>query len=131
MSNKCLSFLLESFLYTNEYVESQYSTYQDRELIAELQRYREYVLSGIDEIKAEIRNTHDKLNVCIESFNTMPSEDVYKQLVLYMDQVIIPDPLFELTEGKSSLTNIMGKYIGLHLRYGRYFGDKSFYVFTL
>lgn len=112
MSNKCLSFLLGSFLFSNEYVETQYSTYQDREIIAELQRYREYVLSEIDDIRAEIKNTKDKLNVCIESFNTMPTEDVYKQLVLYMDQVVIPDPLFELTEGKSDLTNIMGEYIG-------------------
>ena len=112
MSNKCLSFLLGSFLFSNEYVETQYSTYQDREIIAELQRYREYVLSEIDDIRAEIKNTKDKLNVCIESFNTMPTEDVYKQLVLYMDQVVIPDPLFELTEGKSDLTNIVGEYIG-------------------
>ena len=41
MSNKCLSYLVESFLYSNECVEGQYSAYQVRQIVPELQRYRE------------------------------------------------------------------------------------------
>ena len=104
---------MNSFLYFSDAVENNYSAYQDEEIVSELQKYREYVLKNIEDIQGEIRHTHDKLNVNIETFKTLPTEDIYKQLVLYMDQVVIPDPLFELTEARSSFNNTMGEYIGL------------------
>lgn len=112
MSNKCLSFLLESFLYSNECVDSRYSKYQDAQIFSELQKYREFVLENIDDIQSEVMHTHDKLNVSIETFNELPAEKIYKQLVLYMDQVVIPDPLFKLTEARNPLGDTVGKYIG-------------------
>ena len=113
MSTKCISFLMNSFLYLSDAVESHYSTYQDKEIVSELQKYREYVLRSIEDIQGEIKRTHDKLNINIESFNTLPTEQLYKQLVLYMDQVVIPDPLFELTEKRNSMTDTVGEYMGL------------------
>ena len=113
MSTKCISFLMNSFLYLSDAVESHYSTYQDKEIVSELQKYREYVLRNIEDIQGEIKRTHDKLNINIESFNTLPTEQLYKQLVLYMDQVVIPDPLFELTEKRNSMTDTVGEYMGL------------------
>lgn len=113
MSTKCISFLMNSFLYLSDAVESHYSKYQDNEIVSELQKYREYVLENAENIQGEIKHTHDKLNISIESFNTLPTEDIYKQLVLYMDQVVIPDPLFELTEVKSSFNDTVGEYMGL------------------
>lgn len=112
MANKCISFLLDSFLYLNTSVESNYSAYQDNDIIRELQRYREYVLKNLEDIQAEIKHTYDKLNISIESFGTLPTEELYKQLVLYMDQVVIPDPLFELTEERNQLSDTVGRYIG-------------------
>lgn len=104
---------MNSFLYLSDAVESHYSTYQDKEIVSELQKYREYVLRSIEDIQGEIKRTHDKLNINIESFNTLPTEQLYKQLVLYMDQVVIPDPLFELTEKRNSMTDTVGEYMGL------------------
>lgn len=113
MSKKCLLFLLESFLYSNECVESAYSKYLDSQIVSELQRYREFVLENAEDIQNEIKQTHEKLNVSIESFNSLPTEETYKQLVLYMDQVVIPDPLFELTETKNAFSDVVGEYMGL------------------
>lgn len=113
MSTKCISFLMNSFLYLSDVVENHYSAYQDKEIVSELQNYREYVLKNVEDIQSEIKHTHDKLNINIESFNTLPTEELYKQLVLYMDQVVIPDPLFELTEERNPMTDTVGEYMGL------------------
>ena len=113
MSTKCISFLMNSFLYLSDVVENHYSAYQVKEIVSELQNYREYVLKNVEDIQSEIKHTHDKLNINIESFNTLPTEELYKQLVLYMDQVVIPDPLFELTEERNPMTDTVGEYTGL------------------
>lgn len=113
MSMNCLSFLLNSFLYSEECVDSEYTKYQDNQINSELQKYREYVLGNYTNIKNEIKHTHDKLNVSIETFNELPTVDIYKQLVLYMDQVVIPDPLFELTEERNPFSDTVVQYMGL------------------
>lgn len=113
MSIKCLSFLLNSFLYSNECVTSEYSKYQDKQINSELQKYREFVLGNYIDIQNEIKHTHEKLNTSIETFNELPTEDIYKQLVLYMDQVVIPDPLFQLTEERNPFSDTVGQYMGL------------------
>ncbi len=113
MSKKCIEFLSESFLYLSSAVDSNYSAYKDEVIIDELQKYREHILKNIQNINDEIKHTHDKLNISVETFERLPTEDLYKQLVLYLDQVVIPDPLFELTEHKNSFSDIMGEYIGL------------------
>lgn len=113
MSKNCLSFLLDSFLFLSECVAEGYSKYQDSEITSELEKYRNFVLENIENIQNEIKHTHDKLNISIETFNELPTEDVYKQLVLYMDQVVIPDPLFELTEERNPFSETVGQYMGL------------------
>lgn len=113
MSKNCLSFLLDSFLFLSECVAEGYSKYQDSEITSELEKYRNFVLENIENIQNEIKHAHDKLNISIETFNELPTEDVYKQLVLYMDQVVIPDPLFELTEERNPFSDTVGQYMGL------------------
>lgn len=113
MSKNCLSFLLDSFLFLSECVAEGYSKYQDSEITSELEKYRNFVLENIENIQNEIKHTHDKLNISIETFNELPTKDVYKQLVLYMDQVVIPDPLFELTEERNPFSDTVGQYMGL------------------
>lgn len=113
MSKNCLSFLLDSFLFLSECVAEGYSKYQDSEITSELEKYRNFVLENIENIQKEIKHTHDKLNISIETFNELPTEDVYKQLVLYMDQVVIPDPLFKFTEERNPFSETIGQYMGL------------------
>lgn len=112
MSKKCLDFLFNSFLYQFDSCENQYSGYSDAEITHEIELYREYVLGHIDEIQDEVNKETEKLNVCIESDRGLPEEALYKQLVLYMDQVIIPDPLFCQSEQKSASTEAFGRLLG-------------------
>lgn len=113
MSKKCLEFLQKSFLYDTPSWKERYIGYTDTQLEEELQRYRDYVLVHLDEIKGEIHATSSKLNICIESCGHLPTEELYKQLVLYMDQVIIPDPLFSETRTRSPFSKTAGKMLGL------------------
>lgn len=113
MSINCLSFLLNSFLYSNDCVDSGFSNYQNKQINSELQKYREFVLENYVDIQNEIKHTYDKLNISVETFSELPTEDLYKQLVLYMDQVVIPDPLFELTEERNPFSDTVGQYMGL------------------
>ena len=77
-----------------------------------MQKYREFVLANMEQIRNEIRSGRNKLNICHESFRELPTEEMYKQLVLYMDQVVIPDPLFCETETKSTFSNAAAQMMG-------------------
>lgn len=113
MSKKCLDFLFGSFLYSSSACVGEYSAFSDNEIYKALQEYREYVISNIEEIQHEIHNDRNKLNVVLESCKALPTEDMYKQLVLYMDQVVIADPLFSMTETQAPFSNVAGQLLGL------------------
>jgi len=90
-----------------------YAGYSDNEILNELQKYREFVIENFLSIKSEIKNDNKKLNTCVESFQKLPGQELYRQLILYMDQVIIPDPVFEQTEVKTPLSITMGEFMGM------------------
>ena len=114
MSKICLEFLYNSFLYHLDLCEAQYRGFSDKDLLDEIERYREYVLDKYCDIQHEISKENEKLNICIESFKKLPPESLFKQLVLYMDQVIIPDPLFSQSEVNTPAAEAFGKLIGLN-----------------
>lgn len=113
MSKKCLDFLHNSFLFDCACIENNYAQYNDKMIIQELQKYRDYVIKNLVAIKGEIIRKDNRLNVSIETFNKLPSEELYKQLVLYIDQVIIPDPLFKLTAVKQPIQDVMSEFLGV------------------
>ena len=114
MSKKCFDYLSNSLLGNKMALENGFSQYNDEELRMELNKYREYILSNINEIHDEIQNDDkNNLSICIESFQDLPDEETYKQLLLYMDKVIIPDPIFKLTETPSELTKASSHFLGL------------------
>jgi hypothetical protein len=100
MSQICIDFLRQSFLSNSKLIDSNYSSVSEKDLIKELHRYREHILSNLQK---NILEDNSELNVCIESFNDLPKEELLKQLALYIDRIVIPDPLFELTEEKTNI----------------------------
>jgi len=112
MSHINFDFLTESFLFGSG-LEDKFSSLSDRELEKELNRYREYVISNMEKIRREIIFDSKKISVTIESFSERPSEELLKQLALYVDVISISDPLFELTEKKSTSTKVMAEYYGM------------------
>ena len=112
MSHINFDFLTESFLFGSG-IEDKFNMVSDSELERELNRYREYVISNMGEIRREVIYDSKKIAVTIESFSERPGEELLKQLALYVDVVIISDPLFELTEKKSNSTKAMAEYYGM------------------
>ena len=113
MSKICLNYLRNSFLYSYDLCEKKYSGYSDGEIQGELQKYRNFVVENIEGIKSEIKTDSRKLDICVESFHNLPSQDFFRQMILYMDQVVVFDPVFAKTEMQTSFSKAMGEYIGL------------------
>lgn len=113
MSHINFDFLTESFLFGPE-LEDKFSNISDDELEKELTRYRDYVVENMERICSEVIYDSKKVAVTIESFSKRPSEDLLKQLALYLDVVVISDPLFELTEKKSTSTKALAEYYGMN-----------------
>lgn len=114
MSKKCFEFIVNSFLYNFDTCNDLYQGYSDDDIQNELMKYRDYVIKNYNQIEQEINEDFNKLNITIDSFGKLPTEDLYKQLVLYIDQVCIPDPLFEFTEEKNNTANSFAKLIGIN-----------------
>ena len=112
MSHINFDFLTESFLF-GPGLEDMFNSISDCELEKELKRYREYVISNMEEICKETVLDSKKIAVTIESFSERPSEELLKQLALYVDVVNISDPLFELTEKKSVASKVISTYYGM------------------
>lgn len=107
-------YLKDSFLFQSG-LEDNFSNYSDAELRTELDKYREHILGNIDNIRAEVTLDKCRINVTIESFENRPDKEYLKQLVLYIDCVLIADPLFGLTEHISSSSEVMAEYMGMKI----------------
>ena len=106
------NFLTESFLFNDTGIQDGFKDYSDKQIKSELDKYRNYILSNMDSIRNEIILDKRMIKVTIESFDNRPSEEYLKQLVLYIDCVLIADPLFELTEEKSDAYEVISEYMG-------------------
>lgn len=112
MSHRIYDFLTESILFGND-LENDFAATEVNELKKALRDYREYVLNNFDEIKEEVIKDSKKISVTIESFGQYPDDELLKQLALYIDCVIIADPVFELTEERSDTSKVMSQYMGM------------------
>lgn len=113
MANTAFDFLAESFLFDERYIEDNFRMVSEEELSSELQKYREHIQENYIDIVDEIQNKSE-LNVTIESAGKLPNEQLLKQLALYMDRVVISDPVFEFTQTKSGMHVPMSKLMGVN-----------------
>lgn len=113
MANIVFDFLTESFLFNQEYIETFYSSITNSELRSELRKYREHIQKNIKEIVAEIQHGKDLMNISIESFGHLPDETLLKQIALYLDRVVIPDPVFEHTGEKGNIHMRLSQIMGI------------------
>lgn len=115
MSHVNYDFLTDSVLFGKD-LENDFALTDEDELKKALRDYREHVLCHWQEIYEEVTTDCRKISVTIESFGNYPEDELLKQLALYIDCVIIADPVFELTEESSEMTNVMSQYMGMKKR---------------
>lgn len=92
MSRTALEFLTDSPLWSSEEQEAAFARLSDDDLKRQLAAYRAHILEN--EIKAA-----RGLSVAVSARQRrLPNQREVKQSVLYFEEVLLPDPVFELTE---------------------------------
>ncbi len=114
MAKILFDFLSESFLFNDKHIIEKYSRISEKELEKELIKYREYSLSKANTLLNDIRSSDKYLSVTMQGFDSfLPTENLVKQCALYMDAVVVNDPLFRLTSPSSKVNSVMRQYEGL------------------
>lgn len=95
MSRQLFDYLLDSVLFDDRYMVDDFSRLSARELESELQKYRSYVLNHLEELARGAHADRRGLQTTIPWWDT--SDHVVRQMALYMDRVVLNDPLFQET----------------------------------
>jgi hypothetical protein len=102
MGSVLYDFLSESLLFNDELLEGRYESLSQRCLAHELAKYRDFCDDNSEQIAAEAKDNKSPLKVY---WNAHPSVGLdiaqLKQSAFYLDQWIIPDPLYPLTSRAS------------------------------
>lgn len=111
MGSYAYDYLNESLLLDGALLSTAYRGISDAELDKELLRYREYCLKIIPSLRGEIKSGKDVLS-CMAT-DTMSHISRLKQAALYLEQAVIKDPIFELTDFPSEATLAMTSFMGM------------------
>jgi hypothetical protein len=110
MSRQLFDFLTESIIFDENQIRNNYCRVERKRLTNELIAYRNHVQTHLDEIFEDA--TESKLSIVIDCHeNRRPSPELLKQLALYIDQVIIDDPVFSVSEPPSGHTKAMARLL--------------------
>ncbi len=111
MGTLVYDFLNESLLFDKSLLACNYRGVKEPRLKKELASYRNYITTHLNELQNEIGADNSLLrlfgnrdNFTIERLN---------QTALYLDQVVLTDPLFPLTHKSSDITQTMKSYLGV------------------
>lgn len=110
MGNINYNFISESLFAHEESINNQFYNETDERLEKELQNYRKFCVENYEELVEEITTNKSFLKV-FTSADHVPLS-LLKQTALYLDQYIIPDPLFKKTERKSEISRTTSKHLG-------------------
>ncbi|NTW16532.1 MAG: hypothetical protein HGA41_03615 [Syntrophaceae bacterium] len=110
MASRLVEFMKESVLFDKKSIEARYRSLSYKRLESELAKYRDFCVSNF---KNPIETKNKELSVLVEGFNFhKPDRDFLSQSALYVDQVVLNDPLFELTKTKGEHDKVASKYLG-------------------
>lgn len=111
MSKPLLGYVKRSPLFNPKHIQDQYRRFSDQDLQKELDAYREYCLREIS-----LQASRDKKNLSIfsEGFNSfLPKEALLRQCALYVEEIIINDPIFEIARPSDELAKGLNSYLGM------------------
>jgi hypothetical protein len=111
MGSRTYDFLSESLLFDESLISDQFRTVPDDELRKELQRYREFCLAHVDELERELHRDSSALKLF--SANEKLHLNFLLQSAFYVQQYVLPDPLFALTYEKGSIHKSYDKLFGM------------------
>lgn len=113
MSKLLYDYLSESPLFEERHLENNFEGVSDAQLLKDLRSYRQYVLDQLPSIYSEASQDSDKMTATMEGIDSYrPAEAFLKQCSLYIDTVMIDDPLFKMVPMESSVGEALNKYLG-------------------
>lgn len=111
MGSIAYHFLTESILFDKSLQNENFRSIPESSLKMELEKYRQHVLSNIVELTQEIQNESSRLKLFgDQDYFSTPH---LMQTALYLDQIILPDPIFALSKTTSEISSNMSKFLGM------------------
>src|ERR1041385_6047187 len=111
MGTKTYDFLTESFLFDDSLLADQFSTISTDELKKELRKYRDFCLAHVTELEQELHSKQPTLRLF--SSNGQLRLDLLTRSAFYVQQYVLPDPLFDLTYEKGQIHQAYDKLFGM------------------
>lgn len=116
MSKEYLRFVRKSPLFQEKQIRDNYRKFSDKQLLEELDLYRSFCLSNS---VVDRGNKINNLSILIEGYNSFrPNIELLKQCALYIEEIVINDPMFEQTAPESEMSRATSKLLGMRERDG-------------
>ena len=110
MATRLLEFISESFLFDDSALKNRYASFGEVELLKELENYRVLQLSDALANEKAVRANTSNLKLFNGSTHSIFS--LLKQSALYLDEVVIADPVFPHTHKWSQNAKTMNDFVG-------------------
>lgn len=111
MGSYAYDYLNDSLLLDGALASQLYQGISDSTLERELTRYREYCLKILPEVRKDVKASNGALS-CMAT-DTMSHISRLKQAALYLEEAIVSDPIFKLTDFRSASTEAITSFMGV------------------
>lgn len=110
MGSVTYDFLADSLLFHPKSLETDFKNESVDRLEWELQSYRSFCIDNYEELISEIKSKRSSIKVFSSTENV--SVNLLTQTALYIEQFIVPDPLFKFTDKQSETGKVTSKFLG-------------------
>lgn len=114
MSKLIFDFLSDSLLLDTTLINENYRSISNEKLLFEIRAYREYCIKNLGDLTLEINNSTNILS-CLGS-GGMSELSSLKRSALYVEQMVLPDPIFPFSESDDEFKDALFQYAGLPTR---------------
>lgn len=111
MGSYAYDYLNDSLLLDGALVARLYQGVSDATLEKKLGEYREYCLNMLPEIREIVKASNGVLS-CMAT-DTMSHTSHLKQAALYLEEAVVSDPVFKLTNFRTSSTEAITSFMGM------------------
>lgn len=114
MSRRCFDHLQESVLFRQSSIDRDYEDLDAKELRRALRAYRHYVESNLQDLEADAVPPDGGRAVHVEGRRrALPTIELVKRSALYIDSLLVDDPLIRFTSSKPKDQDVMERAVGV------------------
>lgn len=111
MGSYVYDYLNDSILFDVTLIKTCYFGVSEERLLSELHQYRQYCIMHLPQIAYDIQQHQSSLSCLgVKGFD---SEQELKRAALYMDQMVLPDPIFPFSLPDHELSEVFSIAVGL------------------